>query len=231
MIDTHSHILPQMDDGSASPEETAALLDLLWQQKVSTVVATPHFYATRETPDAFLKRRQEAVERMLPVTESQPQVLLGAEVTYFAGVSCCEEIIPLQIENTKLLLIEMPYSAWTERMITEICQIPERLGLIPVLAHVNRYLSKNQFLKHRKTLAENGVLFQCNGDAFTRLRYRHWALRMLKKGYIHFIGSDCHGLENRAPLLDQTRRIIEKKLGADFLRTMNDSVCKMLFPG
>ena len=68
MLDIHSHILPGMDDGSASPEETAELLDLMWQQGITTVVATPHFYPMQEAPDSFLSRRQAAVEQMLPAT-------------------------------------------------------------------------------------------------------------------------------------------------------------------
>ena len=89
MIDLHSHILPGMDDGSKNPEESAALLRMLQQQGVTTLAATPHFYA-RETPEAFLKRRQEAVAK-LPIMEDGPRMLLGAEVAYFSGMGNCEE--------------------------------------------------------------------------------------------------------------------------------------------
>lgn len=229
MIDFHTHILPQMDDGSESAEETAGLLDMLWAQGVTTTIATSHFYATRETPESFLQRRQAALEQMPPMTENRPQVLLGAEVTYFSGISCCEALIPLRIENTKLLLVEMPYGTWTESMIAEICQIPERLGLTPVLAHVNRYKTRTQFPKYKDRLLESGALFQCNADAFYKPQYRRWALQMLKKGYLHMIGSDCHGLTNRPPQLDLAREIIEKKLGADFLRKFNAAVEELLF--
>ena len=112
MIDLHSHILPNMDDGSKSPEETAALLRLLAQQGVSTVVATPHFYA-QETPEAFLERRNASREKMLPSEEHQPEILLGAEVAYFSGMGSCEALIPLQIGDTKLLLVEKAHAAGT----------------------------------------------------------------------------------------------------------------------
>lgn len=223
MIDIHTHILPQMDDGSSSPEETAALLDQLWQQGVTTVVATPHFYATKETPDAFLKRRQEATGRILPVTENQPQLLLGAEVAYFSGIGTCGAIIPLQIENTKLILIEMPFATWSERMVREICDIPAQLGLIPVLAHVNRYRRRDQFPKYLQKLADSGVYFQCNAEAFQTSVSRRWALNLLKKGHLHFLGSDCHNLTSRPPQLQQAREIIEKKLGAAYFAMLSRS--------
>ena len=58
MIDWHSHILPGMDDGSKDPEESIAMLDMLEQQGIDTVIATPHFYANEETTEEFLGRRK-----------------------------------------------------------------------------------------------------------------------------------------------------------------------------
>lgn len=231
MIDLHSHVLPQMDDGSANPQETATLLDMLGRQGVTTVVATPHYYATRETPEEFLQRRQDAVTRMLPATAHQPNLLLGAEIAYFSGLGVCEEIIPLRIADSKLLLIEMPFYSWSNSLVDEICQIPGRLGLIPVLAHINRYNHSDQFPRYRQLLAESGVLFQCNAEAFHGILHRRWALDMLKQGYIHFLGSDCHNLSNRAPALDQARKVIEKKLGAVFLIRMDNAIHEILYPG
>lgn len=216
MIDLHSHILPEMDDGSKSPAESAALLQMLQQQGVTTVAATPHFYA-KETPEAFLKRRQEAVAK-LPLLEGGPEILLGAEVAYFSGMGSCEALIPLQIENSKLLLIEMPFQDWSENVVEDVCEIPVQLGLIPVLAHINRYTGKHQFPKYKDLLLQSGVLFQCNAEAFLSFGSRRWALDQLKKGYIHFLGSDCHNQDKRPPQLDRANDIITKKFGRIFLR-------------
>ena len=223
MIDLHSHILPGMDDGSKSPEETAALLAMLQQQGVTTLAATPHFYA-RETPESFLQRRQAAMEGL----ETSLNLLLGAEVAYFPGIGSSEALIPLQIGKTKLLLVEMPFQDWSERVVEDICSIPVQLGLIPVLAHINRYPGKNQFSKYKDILLESGVCFQCNAEAFLTFRARHWALNLMKKGYIHFLGSDCHNTANRPPKLDQALAIIEKKLGKQFLDTFQENAQNLL---
>lgn len=229
MIDIHSHILPQMDDGSASAEETAALLDLLWQQGVTAVVATPHFYPTQEAPDSFLSRRQKSIAQMLPITDGQPQVLLGAEVGYFSGIGTCDAMIPLCIENTNLLLIEMPFSPWSERIVKEICEIPEALGLTPVLAHVNRYRRRDQFPRYWQKLADSGVYFQCNAEAFQAPLSRRWALKLLKQECFHFLGSDCHNLTSRPPQLHEARQVIEKKLGASFFEEFDNKASALLF--
>ena len=229
MIDLHSHILPQMDDGSKSPEESAALLELLHQQGVTTVVATPHFYATEETPQVFLKRREESAARLLPATNTQPQSLMGAEVAYFSGIGNCEDIIPLQIQNTKCILIEMPFCTWSPRMVEDICRIPMQLGLIPVLAHVNRYRHRGQFPTYMQTLAEQGVLFQCNAEAFHTLAGRRWAVKLAKSGLLHFLGSDCHDLIERPPQLLQGTQIMKKRLSPTAWDLWNNSISDLLF--
>lgn len=225
MIDLHTHILPEMDDGSNSVAETAALLKLLKQQGVTTVAATPHFYA-QESPKIFLERRRTSFEIMSSLVEAVPRLLLGAEVAYFSGMGSCEALDALQIGQSKLLLVEMPFSDWTDRIVEDICEIPLQLGLIPVLAHINRYPGKQQFPKYKDKLLRSGVYFQCNAEAFLTLKTRRWALRLMKKGYIHFLGSDCHNLTTRPPKLAEARAVIEKKLGKAFLANLDqDAQC------
>ena len=108
MIDLHSHFLPGMDDGSATPEESARMLRLSRQQGVDTIVAASHFYALQDNPDGYLRRRQEALAKIDYDPATMPAVRLGAEVSYFGGMSHSEEVRKLCIEGTKLLLIEMP---------------------------------------------------------------------------------------------------------------------------
>lgn len=214
MIDVHSHILPQMDDGSASVEETLTLLSMLKSQGAEKVVATPHFYAHKDNLEPFLQRRGEAFAQ-IPQREDLPQVLLGAEVAYFNGISQSEAMGKLQLGDTGLLLIEMPFTPWTAYMVRDVCDIFVQRGLVPVIAHVNRYSS--QLRQFGQTLLSQGVLFQCNADAFSSFWGRRWALKQIAQGNIHFLGSDCHNLTTRPPLLATARQWIEKKLGQETL--------------
>ncbi|MEF2562838.1 MAG: CpsB/CapC family capsule biosynthesis tyrosine phosphatase, partial [Negativibacillus sp.] len=93
MIDFHAHILPKMDDGSKSAEESIAMLKIQAEQGIRCVVATPHFYAEHETPQDFLHRREHSYQSLQQEIERQglqeqlPQIRLGAEVRYFEGIS------------------------------------------------------------------------------------------------------------------------------------------------
>ena len=111
MIDFHSHILPGMDDGSKSTQESLEMLDMLRAQGVDTVAATPHFYARENPPEVFLRRRAEAWNRLRPqLTADSPRVLLGAEVRYFQGISHVDRLHDLCLEGQDVLLLEMPFS-------------------------------------------------------------------------------------------------------------------------
>lgn len=228
MIDLHSHILPGIDDGSESPEMSRVLLSLLRQQGVETVVATPHFYAMQDTPEDFLRRRREAFDRMEYDPSDAPNVLLGAEVAYFDGMCHADELDRLQLGDSGLLLVEMPFGPWTQRMVQEICQLSILTGLTPVLAHVNRYRRADQLPKYRKELLNQGILFQCNAEAFLSLRERRWALGMLRRGQIHFLGSDTHNLTTRAPNMESAVNVIAHKLGVEPLADLMDFSKEML---
>lgn len=220
MIDIHSHILPCIDDGSQSAEESRTLLKLLREQGVQAVVATPHFYADRDNPEHFLRRRKEALDRLDYDPAEMPRILLGAEVAYFDGMSHSTELTELQLGTSGLLLVEMPFTAWTHRMIAEVCQLQLLTGMTPVLAHVERYRSREQLPKYRRQLLEQGVLFQCNAEPFLSVKERRWVLSQMKKGCIHFLGSDAHNLTARPPRMEEAAAVITQKLGKDTLNRL-----------
>ena len=217
MIDVHSHILPQIDDGSQSMEETLGMLEQLKQQGVTKVVATPHFYAHKDNLDAFLACRAQSVAK-LPQRADLPQVIVGAEVAYFSGIGQSLEMKKLQIGDTGLLLIEMPFTNWTACMVQDICAVSDQLGLQPVLAHVNRY--RGQMNRFADILLEQGVLFQCNAEALFSFFSRRWTLKQFTRGSIHFLGSDCHNLATRPPMLADAVKIIKEELGEDVLQSI-----------
>ena len=225
MIDIHSHILPGVDDGSASVEESLEMLRLSRQQGVTLVFATPHFSAVREAPATFLARRQAAAAQLKLDPETMPQLRLGAEVAYFGGMSRCQELKELCLEGTSLLLLEMPFAPWTDRMIEEVCNIRQQLGLLPVLAHTERYARSSQMGRYRDRLLQE-TLFQSNAEYFLHLRTKRKALRQLRDGQIHMLGSDAHNMSSRSPKLGVAAGIIRQKLGEAFLEELDEPILK-----
>lgn len=222
MIDWHSHILPAMDDGSESTAESISLIKMQESQGVTTVIATPHFYANNESVERFLERREESKNALLKEYENCPVALLmGAEVKYYEGISRLENLNKLCIEGTRLLLLEMPMCPWTEYTVNELEKIARTSGLTVILAHIERYM-RIQKEEVWQRLYESGFLMQVNASFFIENTTRRKALSLLKNGLIKFIGSDTHGVNHRPPRIGEAFEVIEKKLGKTTLERMNE---------
>lgn len=221
LADIHTHILPGMDDGSSSVEESLQMLNSLREQGVSTVAVTPHFYADRDNPTEFLKRRQKAVSALKEKQEPGMTVIQGAEVCYYQGVSRTEELPEFTIGDTKLLLLEMPFCDWTDSIINEVYSIQRDRKLTVVMAHIDRYISRKN-MKYISDLLYFGVLAQVNASAFIEKKRRKEALNMLQNRDVHFLGSDCHNMAVRPPRIREACDVIEDKLGHEYIRWFAD---------
>ena len=229
MIDFHSHILPEIDDGSSSVEESIALLRLLRDQGVSCVCATPHFDAISDTPSAFIKRRDSAYRRLLRVigTKEPPCIILGSEVMYFPGICNMSTLDSLCFEGSKYLLLEMQERPWSDYTVDELVRLTLSGKIKLVLAHIERYLPFQRAHTFDK-LRSFGVLMQSNASFFINKKTRRTALSMLKKGEINFLGTDCHNLLTRPPRYNEAMEIIRGKFGNKFKLNILDKVSSRL---
>ncbi len=235
LIDFHSHILPGVDDGSRSVSESIAMLQAEAQQGVTHVVATPHFYAQSDSPRRFFSRRAAAMDELLSAAsghEDLPAICLGAEVHYFAGMSESEVLAELTIGESKYILVEMPPAPWSDSMYRELEWIYTKQGLVPVLAHIDRYLSRFMNGRMLLRLAELPVLVQANANFVANRATQKQALKMLTQGQIHLLGSDCHNMSERKPNLSEAARVIMQKMGGlegeAFLQQMYKYECEIL---
>ena len=144
---------------------------------------------------------------------NMPRLSIGAEVYYFNGMSDSEVISELTIDKKRGILIEMPSLPWTEAMYRELEGLYTKRGLIPIIAHLDRYLTFRHGFEIQKRLAELPVLVQVNAEFFLEWSTARKALRMLKKDGIHLLGSDCHNRSDRKPNLGSAVEVIRKNLG------------------
>lgn len=219
-VDFHSHVLPGIDDGSANVEESVAMLRMEAQQGIQRVVATPHFYPRYEKPEAFLEKRARAVAQLRAAMADQrdlPDVVVGAEVYFYPGMSESEFLSDLTIGGKGCILVEMPHGPWTQAMCRELAAIWDRRDLIPVIAHIDRYIRPFHTHGIPRQLAELPVFVQANGDFFLNSRTASMALRMLQTDRIHLLGSDCHNTTDRRANLGDAMQVIRRKLGREAL--------------
>lgn len=213
MVDFHTHILPEMDDGSRTAAQSIQMLERLSQQGVDTVALTPHFYGMQESPGHFLLRREESLEKLAgALSDGLPALRVGAEVLYFRGISRMKELYDLRLSGTKVLLLEMPFEPWDSYAVQEVRDLSCDPGLVVLLAHIDRYLAW-QNDRVWDTLLGSGVKMQANAAFFTGFLQRKKACRMLSRGMIHVLGTDCHNMDTRSPNMDQAIDGIIRQMG------------------
>lgn len=220
IIDFHTHILPCVDDGSHSIEETAALLRLEAEQGISHVIATPHFYPQHDKPERFLQRRAAAAEQLAELLSQDPtlpRVTLGAEVHYFRGIGNTDVLPDFTVGSGRHVLIEMPSPPWTEVMYRDLENIYVKKNLVPIIAHIDRYIGPFRTFRIPEHLDELPVLVQANAEFFLQRTSCPMALKMLSAERIQLLGSDCHNLSSRKPNLGAAIELIQKRLGEDAL--------------
>lgn len=214
MTDLHTHILPGMDDGAQSIEEALELLQIQAQQGVDTVALTPHFYVRRECTESFLSRREAAWQQLLEATAKlrTPKLILGAEVSWMPDMDQWEKLEDLCYQGTKLLLVELPTLSWTDSVLRSLNSLESRRGVIPVIAHLDRYFY-TQKKKDIDELLAMGYPIQISAEALFQFFTKKKALEVLEK-YDGLLISDCHNLTDRRPNVERALKIVEKKLGS-----------------
>lgn len=215
-LDFHAHILPGMDDGSRSVGMSVSMLNAMREQGIRAVAATPHFHADDGDVPSFLERRAASLSLLgQAYREEFPVLLPGAEVSYYEGISRLDGLFELCIAGSGLLLLEMPFSRWSDYAVRELTELSGSCGMTVVLAHIERYppLRKRTL---REKLLQNGVLMQLNAETLLSFRSRRRALTLLRDGSAALIGSDCHNDTTRAPDAGKAYDYIEKRLGRSF---------------
>lgn len=206
--DWHCHCLPAMDDGAKNPDISLAMLQALHSQGIQAVMATPHYYAHRESQAAFLKRRQKAIAVLLEQIKTQavrvPHLTFAAEVHLEREISK-QDLTPLANEDG-ILLLELPFQKYKPWMLEEIENIVYGTNLTLMLAHVERYLPFYSAEDYREILHLEQVVFQVNTSFVKHFQTRYFLKQLRKLDLPLVLGSDAHNMQNRPPEFGKAQR-------------------------
>ena len=233
MIDLHTHILPKMDDGSASTDESIRMLEAEAALGVETVCLTSHYYPQEERPDKFLKRWRESFLRLREKMEGKtglPEMIPGAEVYYFSGMRNVDELKELCIGQSRCILVEPPMTECTDRILDEIAGMGANLNLIPVIAHTDRYMRPYKDWDLPERILERNMVLSFNAEAFSSFRMRHEIRKLMKEVVPFLMGSDCHNMTDRKPDMDTAKKQIIKRYGEENLQKLKgfaESILKL----
>lgn len=213
MIDIHTHILPRIDDGAKDIAEAINMTENLYLQGVTTAVCTPHFNPARTSIEIFLSNRKRAYESL---KKTRIKLIEASETYLHEYLFHYDDLSPLCISNTNYLLLELPFDKkWPASVYANIEKLRYYYDVIPIIAHVERY---DQILKSTKTLKylkAMGCLIQINTTTIIDKKYRHFITAYLKYDYLDVLGSDCHNMTSRPPLILEAKDEIIIRSGMD----------------
>lgn len=207
MIDLHTHILPNIDDGARCREEAIEMTESLYNQNISMAVCTPHFNPMQIALKEFIKKRTTAMNLM---KGSKVKLIPGSETMLHTYLFHYSDLDELCIGNTRYLLIELPYGEKVDRKVYEIIERLIRFyNVNPIIAHIERYGATN---KNIERLRDMGCVIQLNTTSIIDKESRKKALRYMKYGYIDVLGSDCHNMSNRPPVVTPAFDLVVNKI-------------------
>ncbi len=225
MIDIHTHILPGMDDGAGNLEESLKMCSLGRANHIRKTVVTPHFNSAGDI-DNFLSIRDEKIKLLKNQVSDNNigmEIFPGAEVFVDDDIFYSKNLKRVTVNNSRYLLVEFDFYGNRLQNIFEYLNELYSMGVVPIIAHPERYEYFQRDYDAVNELAARGVLFQLNAGSLASRDGREefeLAYEMAYKGIASFIATDAHSLRRRPNDLDEMLRVFPRDINPDFMRRM-----------
>lgn len=219
MIDVHSHILPGIDDGARSIEETCKMLRESYVAGFRTVISTSHYLEGKYISNKQQKEKYiQLLQNILIKEKIDIKVCNGTEVySNINMLSLIKDGTIATLNNSRYVLIELPMNQnniFFKQMIYDLVS----MGYIPIIAHPERYI----YVQNNPNIVfdwlEQGSLLQANYGSFIGMygrKAQKTVIKLLKHNAIHFLGTDCHRAESIYLKINLIREKIEKEVGKE----------------
>jgi protein-tyrosine phosphatase len=235
MIDLHHHLLPGLDDGSKSMENSVAMAKLAAADGITHVVCTPHANS-KYNFDPEINEAKVAELRALLAQDKVPLTLgLGCDfhLSYDNIQDAKQNPHRYAINGLNYVLVEVP-DYGLPRGLTEIFYELQIAGLTPILTHPERNPTLQADMARIEDWLRGGVLIQVTGDSVRGNMGKHaerMAHQLLANRWVHFLATDAHNVTSRPPRIAEARAIVTKKYGAEYAEFLCDANPRAVYEG
>ena len=212
MIDIHSHIVNEYDDGCKSLDESLDLLRAAKSEGITDIIWTPHYINNG--------RYQKIKEESMKVLESFKELILvqGININIHLGnelyiTKDIDEIIKKAkantLANSDYVLVEFPYAEYKKEYDEYMYNLSLE-GYKIVIAHPERYEYVKKDIGFCRRWLKEGYLIQITQSSLFDSRYKKLVNKMLEKNYVHFVASDAHGSHRPVSLKDAYKEVSKR---------------------
>lgn len=222
MIDIHTHILPNVDDGSKDLETSIKMIEIEISQGVTDIVLTPHIQsrvtkATKEEQVIAFNILKDVVKDL----KFDVNLHLAGEIHYRAHLKTNYD--DYAFGKYKYILMEFPTRI--ETPIEDICFDLMHMGYQVIVAHAERY--KYLSIEDIKNIKKTGALIQTNASSILNLDKsvdKKTVKQMIKHDLIDLIATDTHNLDKRPPNLLEAKKVLKKYYEIDKLENLFNAI-------
>jgi protein-tyrosine phosphatase len=236
MVDLHSHILPGVDDGAWTIEDSLELGRAAHAAGIETIAATPHIRDDHPFALDTMEERLGALRQALREAEIPLEVVRGGEVALSKLIELDDETLrSLCLGDGRYVLVETPHTQAPSLLETALYDLQVR-GFCPVLAHPERSLTFLHDRARLEHLVEGGIA--CSVTAMSVAggfgpAVKAYTLRMFTAGLVHNIASDAHDARRRPPGFLAALDVLESEFDCsrEELAWFTDAVGKAVVDG
>lgn len=231
MIDFHSHILPGIDDGSKSYEESKNLLLEAKDIGFSKIISTSHY-----APDCFEtpEYKREQMINELNSEENIPEIILGSEIFLnYNIIDLLKEYKASTINKTNYILFELPLRDRFYNLKDILNRLKESDYKL-ILAHPERYSIVQKDINFLYELRDMGIKFQSNYGSILGVygfSAKSTMKKMLKNNLVDFLGSDVHREKTIYPNVPKAIDKISKIVSQDYLEDLTHNNAELVLKG
>ncbi|QGQ48279.1 tyrosine-protein phosphatase [Metabacillus sediminilitoris] len=218
MIDIHSHILPGVDDGAQSIEDSIEMAKQAVNEGITKIIATPHHQNGK-----YVNKKQDIIDRVLELNslfsnkKIPLEVLPGQETRIFGELlENLEKGEILTLNNLNYIFVELPSGhvpRYTEKLLFDV----QLQGLTPVIVHPERNAEIMENPNKLLNLVKKGALTQVTAGSITGhfgKKIKKFSLDLIDANLTHFLASDAHNVSNRSFKIRESISEIEKEFGS-----------------
>ena len=240
MIDLHSHILPDLDDGPVSWEDSLEMARMAVEDGIRTMVASPHLYQHRSINPAEINHKEAIFKKISELKERLGAAGLDLEILpgcdfplSYEGLQLLENNQVFTInDGQRYLLMEFPETS-VPPGTEEICFRLNSKGLVPIITHPERHLIFQEMPDKLRRFVDLGCLVQITSTSLTGgfgSQVARVARQMLRKGHGHILASDAHNSKTRPPLLskalEEAAAVVGRKRALAMVTTTPEKIIK-----